>query len=154
MIVCVNKMDDKGVGYSEARYKEIKDELSKFLTKTGYKVIDDKVASFLGIRAVRVIRILIDIKMALCIYKFYLLVLLSVWEKGRRVIKLGLQLDCIQFYINTNKELRRCNANLLFFMARVFIFSKLHSCRIRKSLFPLSPFLAGLVTTCSNAQIT
>lgn len=84
MIVCVNKMDDKGVGYSEARYKEIKDELSKFLTKTGYKVIDDKVASFLGIRAVRVIRILIDIKMALCIYKFYLLVLLSVWEIGKR----------------------------------------------------------------------
>ena len=35
-------MDDKGVAYSEARYKEIKDELTKFLTKTGYKVVDDK----------------------------------------------------------------------------------------------------------------
>jgi len=42
MIVCINKMDDKGVGYAEARYNEIKDELTKFLTKTGYKVIDDK----------------------------------------------------------------------------------------------------------------
>jgi elongation factor 1-alpha len=42
MIVCINKMDDKGVNYSEARYTEIKDELTKFLTKTGYKVIDDK----------------------------------------------------------------------------------------------------------------
>jgi elongation factor 1-alpha len=30
------------VNYSEARYNEIKDELTKFLTKTGYKVVDDK----------------------------------------------------------------------------------------------------------------
>jgi elongation factor 1-alpha len=42
MVVCINKMDDKGVNYSEARYNEIKDELTKFLTKTGYKVVDDK----------------------------------------------------------------------------------------------------------------
>jgi elongation factor 1-alpha len=37
MIVCINKMDDKSTNYSEARYTEIKDELTKFLTKTGYK---------------------------------------------------------------------------------------------------------------------
>jgi len=37
MIVCINKMDDKTVNYEEARYTEIKDELSKFLTKCGYK---------------------------------------------------------------------------------------------------------------------
>jgi elongation factor 1-alpha len=43
MIVCINKMDDKSVGYAEARYKEIKHELTIFLTKIGYKVIDDKV---------------------------------------------------------------------------------------------------------------
>jgi elongation factor 1-alpha len=40
MIVCINKMDDKTVNYAEARYTEIKDELSKFLTKCGYKTKD------------------------------------------------------------------------------------------------------------------
>ena len=38
MIVCVNKMDDKSVNFSEARYKEIKEEVSAFLKRTGYKV--------------------------------------------------------------------------------------------------------------------
>jgi len=38
MIVCLNKMDDKTVNYSETRYNEIKDELTKFLTKCGYNV--------------------------------------------------------------------------------------------------------------------
>jgi len=37
MIVGVNKMDEKTVAYSEARFNEIKDEVSKFLTKVGYK---------------------------------------------------------------------------------------------------------------------
>jgi elongation factor 1-alpha len=37
IIVAVNKMDDKTVNYDEARYKEIQDEVSKFLTKVGYK---------------------------------------------------------------------------------------------------------------------
>jgi elongation factor 1-alpha len=37
MIVCVNKMDDKSVNYDEKRFNEIKDEVSKFLTKCGYK---------------------------------------------------------------------------------------------------------------------
>jgi len=37
MIVAVNKMDDKTVNYGEARFKEIQDEVSKFLTKVGYK---------------------------------------------------------------------------------------------------------------------
>jgi len=40
MIVCINKMDDKTVNWGEARYTEIKDELSKFLTKCGYKTKD------------------------------------------------------------------------------------------------------------------
>jgi len=40
MIVCINKMDDKTVNYEEARYTEIKEELSKFLTKCGYKTKD------------------------------------------------------------------------------------------------------------------
>lgn len=40
MIVCINKMDDKTVNWGEARYTEIKDELSKFLTKCGYKTAD------------------------------------------------------------------------------------------------------------------
>ena len=38
MIVCINKMDDKSVNYDEKRYEEIKDEVSKFLTKIGYQV--------------------------------------------------------------------------------------------------------------------
>jgi len=37
IIVCVNKMDEKTVAYSEARYREIKEEIAKFLTKVGYK---------------------------------------------------------------------------------------------------------------------
>jgi len=37
MVVCINKMDDKSVNYSEARYNEIKEEVSKFLKKVGYK---------------------------------------------------------------------------------------------------------------------
>jgi len=37
MIVCINKMDDPSVGYSQDRYNEIKEEVSKFLKKVGYK---------------------------------------------------------------------------------------------------------------------
>lgn len=37
MIVCLNKMDDKSLNYAESRYNEIKDELTKFLAKCGYK---------------------------------------------------------------------------------------------------------------------
>jgi elongation factor 1-alpha len=37
MIVCVNKMDDPSVEYSEERFTEIKEEVSKFLKKVGYK---------------------------------------------------------------------------------------------------------------------
>jgi elongation factor 1-alpha len=36
MIVAINKMDEKTVGYSEARYIEIKKEVSDFLKKIGY----------------------------------------------------------------------------------------------------------------------
>jgi elongation factor 1-alpha len=36
MVVCVNKMDDKSVNYSEKRYKEISDELKTYLKKVGY----------------------------------------------------------------------------------------------------------------------
>jgi elongation factor 1-alpha len=36
MIVAVNKMDDKSVNYSEARYNEIKTEVSGFIKKIGY----------------------------------------------------------------------------------------------------------------------
>ena len=36
MICAVNKMDDSSVKYSEARYKEICDELSSYLKKVGY----------------------------------------------------------------------------------------------------------------------
>jgi elongation factor 1-alpha len=43
MIVCINKMDDKGVNYGEARYKEIKDEVVKFLTKCGYNTKNDAI---------------------------------------------------------------------------------------------------------------
>jgi len=38
IIVCINKMDDKSVNYDQKRYEEIKDEVSKFLTKIGYQV--------------------------------------------------------------------------------------------------------------------
>jgi len=37
MLCCVNKMDDKSVMWSESRFTEIKDEVSKFLKKVGYK---------------------------------------------------------------------------------------------------------------------
>ena len=40
MIVCLNKMDDKSVNYSEDRYNEIKREASEFLAKVGYKPKD------------------------------------------------------------------------------------------------------------------
>jgi elongation factor 1-alpha len=43
MIVCINKMDDKGVNYGEARYKEIKEEVTKFLTKCGYNTKNDAI---------------------------------------------------------------------------------------------------------------
>lgn len=36
MIVCVNKMDDKSVNYSESRFNEIKTEVSGFIKKIGY----------------------------------------------------------------------------------------------------------------------
>ena len=37
MIVCMNKMDEKSVNYSEERYTEIKKEVADFLKKVGYK---------------------------------------------------------------------------------------------------------------------
>uniref|UniRef100_A0A7S3K0G6 Elongation factor 1-alpha n=1 Tax=Aureoumbra lagunensis TaxID=44058 RepID=A0A7S3K0G6_9STRA len=37
MIVAMNKMDDVSVKYGEARYKEIKQEVSSYLKKVGYK---------------------------------------------------------------------------------------------------------------------
>jgi elongation factor 1-alpha len=37
LIVGINKMDDKSVNYSEDRYKEIKTEVDKMLTKIGFK---------------------------------------------------------------------------------------------------------------------
>jgi len=37
IIVCINKMDDKSVNFSETRYNEIQEEVSKFLVKCGYK---------------------------------------------------------------------------------------------------------------------
>jgi len=37
MIVCVNKMDDKSVKWGKDRYEEIKNEVSKYLSKIGYK---------------------------------------------------------------------------------------------------------------------
>jgi elongation factor 1-alpha len=40
MIVCINKMDDKSVNYGEARYKEISEEVTKYLAKVGYKVAE------------------------------------------------------------------------------------------------------------------
>jgi elongation factor 1-alpha len=36
MIVCVNKMDDKSVNWSEARFTEIQNEVKNFLKKIGY----------------------------------------------------------------------------------------------------------------------
>lgn len=37
MIVAMNKMDDKNVNYAESRYIEIKEEVSAYLKKIGYK---------------------------------------------------------------------------------------------------------------------
>jgi elongation factor 1-alpha len=37
VIVGINKMDEKGVDFSEERYNEIKNEVSKMLTKIGFK---------------------------------------------------------------------------------------------------------------------
>jgi len=37
MIVCVNKMDDSSVNYGEGRYNEIKEEVTAYLKKVGYK---------------------------------------------------------------------------------------------------------------------
>ncbi|KAL4486367.1 hypothetical protein ABPG72_007153 [Tetrahymena utriculariae] len=37
MIVCLNKMDEKTVNFSQERYDEIKKELSDYLKKVGYK---------------------------------------------------------------------------------------------------------------------
>jgi len=37
MIVACNKMDDKTVNYGQARYEEIKNEVSNYLKKVGYK---------------------------------------------------------------------------------------------------------------------
>jgi len=39
MIVCVNKMDDSSVGYKEARYNEIKEEVSAYLKKVSKRRI-------------------------------------------------------------------------------------------------------------------
>jgi elongation factor 1-alpha len=36
IIVCINKMDDKSVAYSQKRYDEIKQEVGNFLMKVGY----------------------------------------------------------------------------------------------------------------------
>merc|ERR1711990_160820 len=38
MVVCMNKMDDTSVNYAEARYTEIKNELTIYLKKVGYNV--------------------------------------------------------------------------------------------------------------------
>merc|ERR1711937_814049 len=38
IIVGINKMDDKSVNFSKDRFKEIKDEVSKMLTKIGFKI--------------------------------------------------------------------------------------------------------------------
>jgi len=38
MVVCVNKMDDRTVNYSEERFNEIKGEVEAYLKKVGYKV--------------------------------------------------------------------------------------------------------------------
>merc|ERR1712072_1052146 len=38
-VICgINKMDDKSVGYKKERYKEIKSEVGKMLTKIGFKI--------------------------------------------------------------------------------------------------------------------
>ena len=43
MIVCINKMDDKSVNYSEARYNEIKTEMTSFLSKVGYQKVEERI---------------------------------------------------------------------------------------------------------------
>jgi len=42
IIVCMNKMDDKSVNYSQARYEEIRNEVASYLNKVGYKAVDAK----------------------------------------------------------------------------------------------------------------
>ena len=41
IILCINKMDDPQVNYSEARYNEIKTEMNKMLKAIGFKHADD-----------------------------------------------------------------------------------------------------------------
>ena len=41
MIIAINKMDDPQVGYSEARYTEIKDEMMKTLTAIGFRHVEE-----------------------------------------------------------------------------------------------------------------
>ena len=41
IILCINKMDDPQVNYSEARYTEIKTEMNKMLKAIGFKHADD-----------------------------------------------------------------------------------------------------------------
>ena len=36
IIVCINKMDDRSVKWSEERYNQIKEEMEKILKKIGY----------------------------------------------------------------------------------------------------------------------
>eukprot|EP01084_Bolivina_argentea_P110536 197333_1 len=38
LIVCINKMDSKSVHYSQDKFNEIKDKISKMLVKIGYKI--------------------------------------------------------------------------------------------------------------------
>lgn len=46
MIVCVNKMDDSSVNYGEARYNEIKEEVSNYLKKVrALKVVHRRAVS-------------------------------------------------------------------------------------------------------------
>jgi elongation factor 1-alpha len=40
MIVCINKMDDKSVNWSESRFDEIKKEVSDYLKKVGYNSVN------------------------------------------------------------------------------------------------------------------
>jgi len=51
IIVAVNKMDDSTVQYSQDRFKEIKDEVSTYLSKVGYKASKNKfipISGYLG----------------------------------------------------------------------------------------------------------
>jgi elongation factor 1-alpha len=51
MIICINKMDDKSVNWSEARYKEIQGEMKNYLKKIGYnpdKILMIPISGFNG----------------------------------------------------------------------------------------------------------